>query len=129
MGNPRQILNDEDMEYFRKNRGSARSLLGMGWAVPIRNCRQLNDRQQAFINELFDDLERTENKLTAGEVFQEMQNKFTASEYLPVGTIKSYFSRKASQFRTGKITLDDDIDCEIDEDDYELQMTDKECDC
>ena len=44
MGNPRQIVNDEDMEYFRKNRGSAQSLLGMGWAIPIRNCRQLNDR-------------------------------------------------------------------------------------
>ena len=96
----------------------------MGWAIPICNCRRLNDRQQTFLNKLFDDGERTGNKLTAEGVFQEMQNKFSSSEYLPVGTIKTYFNRRASQFRTGKITLD----CEIGEDDYELQMEDIECD-
>ena len=109
------------MEYVRENRGSDQSSLGMGWPIPIRNCGRLNDRQQT---KLSDDGERTGNKLTAEEVFQEMQNKFSSSEYLPVGTIKTYFNRRASQFRTGKITLD----CEIGEDDYELQMEDIECD-
>ena len=92
------------MEYVRENIGSDQSSLGMGWAIPIHHCRQLNDRLQTFLKKLFDDGERTGNKLTAEEVFHEMQNKFSASEYLPVGTIKSYFSRRASQFRTGKIT-------------------------
>ena len=101
----------------------------MGWAIPICNCRQLNDRQQILLNKLFDDGERTGNKATAEEVFQELLNKFSASEYLPVCTIKSYFSRRASQFRTGKIILGDEIDCEIDEDHYELQTEDIECDC
>ena len=98
----------------------------MGWAIPIGNCRRLNARQRTFLNKLFDDGERTGKKPTVQEVFQEMQNKFSSSEYLPVGTIKSYFSRRESQFRTGKITLDDDTDCEIREDDYELQMEDIE---
>ena len=101
----------------------------MGWAIPICNCRQLNDRQRIFLNKLFDDGERTGNKVTAEEVFQEMLNKFSASEYLPVRMIKSYFSRRASQFRTGKVILDDEIDCEIDEDHYELQTEGIECDC
>ena len=70
---------------------------------------------------MFDDEERAGNKLTAEKVFQEMRNKFSACEYLLVDTIKYYFSRRASQFRTGKITLDDGIGCETDEDDYELQ--------
>ena len=48
---------------------------------------------------------------------------------MPVGTTKSHFSRRASQFRTGKITLDDGTDCEIDEGDYELQTDNIECDC
>ena len=113
------------MEYVRENRGSDQSSLGMGWPIPIRNCGRLNDRQQT---KLSDDGERTGNKLTAEEVFQEMRNKFSFTEYLPVGTIRSYFSRRASQFRTGKINLDDDIDCEIGEDNYELQMEDIECD-
>ena len=99
----------------------------MGWAIPICNCRQLNDRQRIFLNKLFDDGERTGKKVTAEEVFQEMLNKFSASEYLPVRMIKSYFSRRASQFRTGKVILDDEIDCEIDEDHYELQTEDIEC--
>ena len=54
----------------------------MGWAIPICNCRRLNDRQQTFLNKLFDDGERTGNKLTAEEVFQEMQNKFSSSYQL-----------------------------------------------
>ena len=127
-GKPREIANVEQMEYVRENRGSNQSSLGMGWAIPIRNCRRLNDRLQTFLNKLFNDGERTGNKLTAEEVFQEMRNKFSFTEYLPVGTIRSYFSRRASQFRTGKINLDDDIDCEIGEDNYELQMEDIECD-
>ena len=124
-GNLREIANDEHIEYVTENRGSGQSSLGMGWAIPFCNCRQLNDRQQAFLNKLFDDGERKGNKLTAEEVFQKMQNNFSASEYLPAGTTKSYFNRRASQFRTGKITLDDDIYCEIDEDDYEFQMEDR----
>ena len=127
-GKPREIANVEQMKYVRENRGSDQSSLGMGWAIPICNCRRLNDRQQTFLNKLFDDGEKTGNTLTAEEVFQEMQNKFSLSEYLSVGTIKSYFNRMASQFRTGKITLDHDTDCEIGEDDYELQMEDIECD-
>ena len=46
---------------------------------------------------------------------------------MPVTTTKSYFSKRASQFRIGKITLDDNNDCEIEKDDYELQTTDTEC--
>ena len=77
---------------------------------------------------MFDDEERTGNKLIAGDVFQEIQNKFSGSEYLPVGTIKSYFSSRASQFRTDKITLGDRIEYESVEDDYELQLEDIGCD-
>ena len=46
---------------------------------------------------------------------------------MPVTTTKSYFSKRASQFRIGKITLDDNNDCEIEKDDYEPQTTDTEC--
>ena len=120
-GNPREIANDGHMEYVRENRGSDQTSLGMGSAIPIHNCRRLNDIQRTFLNKLFDDGERIGKKLTAEELFQEMRNKFSASEHLPVGTIKPYFSRRASQF-------DGDINCEIDEDDYELQTGDIECD-
>ena len=44
-GNPREIANDEHMEYVRENRGSDQPSLGMGWAIPIHHCRRLNDRQ------------------------------------------------------------------------------------
>ena len=44
----RQIANDEHLDDVRKNRGFDQSLLGMDWAIPIRNWRQLNDRQQMF---------------------------------------------------------------------------------
>ena len=78
-GKPREIANVEQMEYVRENRGSDQSSLGMGWPIPIRNCGRLNDRQQT---KLSDDGERTGNKLTAEEVFQEMQNKFSSSYQL-----------------------------------------------
>ena len=68
-GNPREIANDEHMEHVRENRGSDQSSLGMGWTIPICNCRPLNDRQRTFFNKLFDDGERTGNKLTAQEKF------------------------------------------------------------
>ena len=47
-------------------------------------------------------------------------------ELLTLHSSKVSFSEE--QFRTGKITLDDNTDCEIGEDDYELQMEDIECD-
>ena len=36
----------------------------MGSAIPIYDCRQLNDRNQAFLDRLFDDGEGTGNKLS-----------------------------------------------------------------
>ena len=83
-GKPREIANVEQMEYVRENRGSDQSSLGMGWAIPIRNCGRLNDRHPT---KLSDDGERTGNKLPAEEVFQEMQNKFSSSYQLVLSNL------------------------------------------
>ena len=69
---------------LEKIRGSDQSSLGMGWAIPIRNCGRLNDRHPT---KLSDDGERTGNKLPAEEVFQEMQNKFSSSYQLVLSNL------------------------------------------
>ena len=101
------------------------SLLKMGWAIPERVQRRLTAAQEEFLNKFFDDGEKSGNKVSAEKVEQKMQKQFGPEDYLPVSTIKLYFSRRASKKKKGEI-VDDDVS--EDEDEVESEAESNEID-
>ena len=49
---------------------SKSNLLQMGWAIPERTQRRLNETQKAFLNQLFDSGAKSGNKITAEKAEQ-----------------------------------------------------------
>ena len=90
------------------------NLLKMGWAIPERVQRRLTAAQKEFLNKLLDDGEKSGNKVSAEKAKQKMRKQFDPEDYLPVSTIKSYFSRRASKKKKGEI-VDDDVSEDEDE--------------
>ena len=84
------------------------NLLKMRWAIPERVQRRLTSAQKEFLNKLFDDGEKSGNKVGTEEAEQKMRKQFAPEYYLSGSTIKSYFSRRASKKKKGKI-VDDDV--------------------
>ena len=104
--------------------------LNMGWAIPKRNCRRLTNDQKNFLNKLFDDGEKNGCKETPESTLIKMRQQFTPKDYLPISTIKSYFSRRAKNIRTGKIVADkEDKDEESDEDSDENAEAEEQQEC
>ena len=101
------------------------SLLKMGWAIPERVQRRLTAAQKEFLNKLFDDGEKSGNKVSTEKAEQKMWKQFHSEDYLPVSTIKSYFSRRASKKKKGEI-VDDDVS--KDEDEVESEAESDEID-
>ena len=54
---------------------------------------------------MFDDGEETGNKISAELALQKMKNDFDQEDFLPLTTIKNYFSTRARKLKTGKATL------------------------
>ena len=54
---------------------------------------------------MFDDGEETGNKISAESALQKMKNDFDQEDFLPLTTIKNYFSTRARKLKTGKATL------------------------
>ena len=86
----------------------------MGWAIPERVQRRLTAAQKEFLHKLLDDGEKSGSKVSAEKAKQKMQEQFDPEDYLPVSTIKSYFSRRASKNKKGEI-VDDDVSEDEDE--------------
>ena len=65
-----------------------------------------------------DDGEKTSSKATPEMTLTKMKDILDVEDYLPVSTIKSYFSRRAKKLRTGKITVEgsDGEDSDSDDD-------------
>ena len=81
--------------------------------------------QKEFLHKLLGDGEKSGNKVTAEKAKQKMQKLFDPEDYLPVSTIKSYFSRRASKKKKGEI-VDDDVS--EDEDKVESEAESDEID-
>ena len=101
------------------------NLLKMGWAIPERVQRRLTTAQKEFLHKLLDDGEKSGNKVSAEKAKQKMRKQFDPEDYLPVSTIKSYFSRRASKNKKGEI-VDDDVS--EDEDEVESEAESDEID-
>ena len=85
--------------------GSFSSKLGMGWAIPKRSIHTKSIKQKNFLNKLFDDGEETGNKISAESALQKMKNDFEPADFLPLKTIKSYFSTRARKLKEGRANL------------------------
>ena len=76
--------------------------LTIGWAIPKRHTRRLNFVQKSFLNKVFDDGEVNKSKVSAEKALQMMKGALQPNEFLPLTSIKSYFSRRAKNIREGK---------------------------
>ena len=65
----------------------------MDWAIQERTQKRLNKTRF--------------NKLTTEKAEQRMRKQFERRDYLPVTSIKSYFSRRTAKKKKGEITEDD----------------------
>ena len=92
------------------------NLLKMGWTIPERVQRRLTAAQKEFLNKLLDDGKKSDNKVSAEKAKQKIQKQFDPEDYLPVSTIKSYFSRRASKKKKGEI-----VDNNVSEDGDEVE--------
>ena len=92
--------------------------LKKGWGIPGRVQRRLTDTQKRLLNIIYDDGKKSGNKLSAVQAEKQLRKTLKPDGYLPVATIKSYFSRR-TQLKQGKIVDDsvkeDDEDTESDE--------------
>ena len=70
-------------------------ILPMGWAIkPNRVFRRYTEKQKKFLQNLFDDGERTHKKCTAKKALEQMRNEFETIELLPETSIASFFTRR-----------------------------------
>ena len=83
------------------------SVVDMGWAIPKRNVRRFNDTQKQFLNKLFDDGELTKSKVSPEMALKKMKDVFDPKDFLPLTSIKSYFSRRAKKIQEGTENIDD----------------------
>ena len=81
------------------------SELMMGWAIPKRNNRTLTPEQKNFLNKLFDQGECTGSKVSGEDALKLMKEQLERSQFLPLTSIKSYFSRRAKKLREGKTEI------------------------
>ena len=92
--------------------------LKKGWGIPGRVQRRLTDTQKRLLNIIYDDGKKSGNKLSAVQAEKQLRKTLKPDGYLPVATIKSYFSRR-TQLKQGKIVDDsvkeEDEDTESDE--------------
>lgn len=75
------------------------------------------------MNKLFNEGEKSGNKVSAEKAEKQIRKKFDVEDYLPVNTIKSYFSRRSALIRKGDIVIltevneEDEGEFNVDEDD------------
>ena len=78
--------------------------LKRGWAIPSRIQRRLTKVQKQLLNTIYDEGEKSGNKSSPEEAEQKLRKTLRPNEYLPVSTIKSYFSRRTRQIKDGKVS-------------------------
>ena len=79
--------------------------LQLGWAIPKRYNRRLSEEQKSFLNNIFSEREKKGCKATAENALAKMRMQFMPKDYLPVSTIRSYFSRRAKKVCSGEINI------------------------
>ena len=58
--------------------------------------------QKTFLNKLSNDGEMSKNKITLELALSKLKDQLDVDSYLPLNTIKSYFSRQSKALREGK---------------------------
>ena len=79
--------------------------LQLGWTIPKRYNRKLNEEQKSFLNNIFSEDEKKGCKATAENALAKMRMQFMPKDYLPVSNIQSYFSRRAKKVRSDEIKI------------------------
>ena len=86
--------------------------------MTVLNLWKIQTRVQIVITldclKQIDNGEKSGNKVSTEKAEQKMWKQFDPEDYLPVSRIKSYFSRRASEKKKGKI-VDDDVSKDEDE--------------
>ena len=67
----------------------------------------MNKTQKVFLNQFLDSGAKPANKITAEKAEQRMRKQFDPTDYLPVTTIKSYFSKRVAKKKKREIIEDD----------------------
>ena len=75
-----------------------------------------NRYSKELLNKIYDDCKKSGNKLSAVQAEKQLSKTLKPDEYLPVATIKSYFSRRTQLIKQGKI-----VDDSVEEDDEEKE--------
>jgi len=81
--------------------------LNKGWAIPERVTRRLTAVQKKFLDKIYDHSEVTGNKASAERAEKDQRSVLKVEEWLLVSTIKSYFSRRTTLKKKGKIKISD----------------------
>ena len=102
--------------------------LKKGWAIPERTNRRLTVAQKTLLNNIYDRGELSGNKASAAKAEKELRKVLTPAEYLPVSTIKSYFSRRTVLKKKGKIKVAEKDDGGVGEDGDASGEEDDDCD-
>ena len=76
-----------------------------GWAIPQRKQRTLTNLQKNFLNKLFDQGELDGAKVTGENALTLMKEELDPDQFLPLESIKSYFSRRAKKLCQGKTKI------------------------
>ena len=102
-------------EYEGIDGNTEKEALAMGWAISKRLTRRLTNQQKSFLNKIFDQGEVTNNKVTAEATLAMLKDEFEVEHYLPLNTIKSYFSRRARDVRDGKVVIGKEVEIQHDD--------------
>ena len=65
----------------------------------------MSEEQKSFLNNIFSEGEKKGCKATAENALAKMRMQFMPKDYLPVSTIRSYFSRGAKKVCSGEINM------------------------
>ena len=99
--------------------------LPIGWAIHERVQRRFSSKLKELLDTLFEEEERTKNKCTPEHAMTLIRKQLSIDEFVPLQSIKSYFSRKAGKKKTEPAdTKDEDTlnDQDDDEQFYEYEM-------
>ena len=64
--------------------------------------------QKEFLDEIFDKGEKRSSKATTENTLLKMKERFDSKNFLPLATIRAYFSRRAKRICSGEIVVGDE---------------------
>ena len=101
--------------------------LPIGWAIHERVQRRFSSKLKELLDTLFEEGERTKNKCTPEHAMTLIQKQLSIDEFVPLQSIKSYFSRKAGKTEPADTKDEDTLnDQDDDEQFYECYLLERE---